>query len=456
MTQQFKDQGGFAASNPTAFRRFMQSRVMTSLFTSKAMAKRRVAAERERKAAGNPHRVLYFHQVDDGYSHLAAQFLAQLSTRYDIELSCFLVSLPVGKNVAEPELLARLSRYDAHQIADGYGLSFPDHPEAPQEALLQKAEGVLAAQDDRQFVAIAGAVSGALWAGDEQALDALAATNGCASPEEIEAAVDRGDAERKALKHYSGAMFYYGGEWYWGVDRLYHLEQRLAELGVDRQPGTPLLAPKPEIDWGGVKGDGSITLELYASLRSPYTAVIFDRAVQLAESAGVKLDLRPVLPMVMRGVPATREKGMYIFMDAAREARSAGIRYEKFYDPIGEPARRCYSLYPWAASQGRGVALFSSFLQHAFVKGISTNNDRGLRKVVEAAGLDWREAQQHLGSEGWQEQLEANRLTMYDAGLWGVPSFRLLDANGEAVVSLWGQDRLWVVAREIRNLLGGN
>ena len=456
MTQQFKDQGGFAASNPTAFRRFMQSRVMTSLFTSKAMAKRRVAAERERKAAGSPHRVLYFHQVDDGYSHLAAQFLSQLSTRYDIELSCFLVSPPVGKNVAEPELLARLSRYDAHQIADGYGLSFPDHPEAPQAVLLQKAKGVLAAQDDRQFVAIAGAVSDALWAGDEQALDDLAATYGCASPEEIQAAVDRGDAERKALKHYSGAMFYYGGEWYWGVDRLYHLEQRLAELGVDRQPGTPLLAPKPEIDWGGVKGDGSITLELYASLRSPYTAVIFDRAVQLAESAGVKLDLRPVLPMVMRGVPATREKGMYIFMDAAREARSAGIRYDKFYDPIGEPARRCYSLYPWAASQGRGVELFSSFLQHAFVKGISTNNDRGLRKVVEAAGLDWSEAQQHLGSEGWQEQLEANRLTMYDAGLWGVPSFRLLDATGEPIVSLWGQDRLWVVAREIRNLLGGN
>ena len=99
--------------------------------------------------------------------------------------------------------------------------------------------------------------------------------------------------------------------------------------------------------------------------------------------------------------------------------------------------------------------MVSSFLRHAFALGINTRTDAGLRKVVEAAGLDWRDAQTHLGSDGWQQQLEANRLAMYDTGLWGVPSFRLLDANGEPIVSLWGQDRLWVVAREIRRLLAG-
>ncbi len=43
------------------------------------------------------------------------------------------------------------------------------------------------------------------------------------------------------LKHYSGAMFYYGQEWYWGVDRLHYLEQRLSELGVDRDPSAAKL-----------------------------------------------------------------------------------------------------------------------------------------------------------------------------------------------------------------------
>ena len=91
--------------------------------------------------------------------------------------------------------------------------------------------------------------------------------------------------------------------------------------------------------------------------------------------------------MVMRGVPATREKGMYIFMDAAREAHNAGVPYGNFYDPIGDPVRRCYALYPWAASQGKGVELLSSFLRHAFALGVNTNTKGGLRKVVEAAGI---------------------------------------------------------------------
>ncbi|MEZ7858911.1 MAG: DsbA family protein, partial [Porticoccaceae bacterium] len=199
--------------------------------------------------------------------------------------------------------------------------------------------------------------------------------------------------------------------------------------------------------------DGRLTLEFYPSLRSPYTAAIFDRVVTLAQDTGVNFVVRPVLPMVMRGVPATREKGLYIFSDASREARESGIPFGNFYDPVGEPVRRCYSLYSWACEQGKGTALLSSFLRAAFALGINTNNDRGLRKVVEQAGLDWAQAKIIVGQDGWQDLLEANRLAMYEAGLWGVPSFRLLDQTGKPLVSLWGQDRLWLFAREIKHQL---
>jgi 2-hydroxychromene-2-carboxylate isomerase len=84
---------------------------------------------------------------------------------------------------------------------------------------------------------------------------------------------------------------------------------------------------------------------------------------------------------------------------------------------------------------------------------VNTNNDRGLRKVVEAAGLDWAAAQPHREDNTWQAQLEANRQTMYEAGLWGVPSFRLLDPAGEPLLSTWGQDRLWLVAHTLRDAL---
>jgi 2-hydroxychromene-2-carboxylate isomerase len=292
-------------------------------------------------------------------------------------------------------------------------------------------------------------VGDALWSGDGARLNHLAEAHGRISAERAEAVVRAGTQLRRQMKHYSGAMFYYGGDWYWGVDRFYLLEQRLAALGVDRHPDRDLIAPRPPIALPQQRNNKAFTLEFYASLRSPYTAVVFDRVVAFARDAGITLALRPVLPMVMRGVPATREKGMYIFMDAAREAHKAGVTYGNFYDPIGDPVRNCYALYPWAASQDKGVDLLSSFLRHAFALGVNTNTDGGLRKVVEAAGLDWVAAQAHRQDTTWEAMLEENRSAMYQAGLWGVPSFRLIDPKGQAFLAVWGQDRLWLLAQKL-------
>ncbi len=453
MSEQFKDQGGAATMDPSRLMRWLTSRVMTRLSRTASTEARHAKAERERIKAGAPHRVEYFHQVDEAYSDLTAQVLERFAQRYDIELHCHLVRGQEGKNAPEPEMLASLARYEAHLIAPGYGLCFPQRPDPPEPEHVVVATQILAAQSSEDFPRVVAAVSAALWQGDDAALKRLAVAHGSASADAAAAAVSAGTEKRKALRHYSGAMFHYGGEWYWGVDRLYHLEMRLAALGADRSPGESLIAPRPDMDLAGHTDQGRYRLELYASLRSPYTAVIFDRAVAFAQHAGVELKLRPVLPMVMRGVPATREKGMYIFMDAAREARVAGVPYGNFYDPIGDPARRCYALFPWAASQGKGVELCSSFLRHAFALGVNTNNDRGLRRVVEAAGLDWGAAQAHREDTTWEALLEDNRQTMYAAGLWGVPSFRLLNPAGESLLATWGQDRLWLVAHTLRDAL---
>ena len=453
MAEQFKEQGGVATMDPSHVKRWLTSRLMTRISSPRAVAARHRKAERARLKACALHRVDYFHQVEEGYSALASQLLQRLVERYDIKLHCHLVRGQEGKNAPEPELLARLARYDSALIAPGYGLDFPLDAEELDAELVALATEILAAQPQEDFPQVASAVSDALWRANSAAMRELADRHGCVLQEAAQAALEAGTQRRRELKHYSGAMFHYGGEWYWGVDRLYHLEDRLAALGADSQPGAPLIAPRPTEDMKGAQDDGQYTLELYASLRSPYTAVIFDRAVAFAKAAGVTLNLRPVLPMVMRGVPATREKGMYIFMDAAREARAADVPYGNFYDPIGNPARRCYALYPWAVSQGKGVALCSSFLRHAFALGVNTNNDRGLRKVVEAAGLNWSEAQAHRSDTRWEATLEDNRQAMYASGLWGVPSFRLLDPAGGPLLATWGQDRLWLVAHTLRKAL---
>ena len=454
MSEQFKDQGGAATMDPSALLRWVTSKVMTYVISPKRLAKNRIKVEKQRQANNQRHTVEYFHQVDDGYSHLAAQALAALAERYDIDLQCHLVDGPAGANAPEPELLVNLSRYDASKIAPHYKLDFPENLDAPTVTLLKLARSILANLNNQDFVAHAATVGHALWSGSEVALQELGKVHGFSSLEEEKAKYENGNTRRDSLKHYSGAMFYYGGEWYWGIDRLYHLEQRLSDLGADRHPNTAVIMPKQEVKAGQLRDNGSLTLEVFASVRSPYTAMIFDRALELAQTTGVALQVRPILPMVMRGVSATREKGIYIFSDAAREARASEVPFGQFYDPIGEPSRRCFSLYPWACTQGKGNELLSSFLSAAFAEGINTNKESGLRYVVEKAGLEWASAKQVVGQDGWQDTLEENRLAMYESGLWGAPSFRLLDRNNKVVLALWGQDRLWLVAKEIERLLG--
>ena len=453
MSEQFSEQGGAATMDPNAFVRWLTSQFIRKLIKPQRLSKQRKIVEKKRLAAGDKHIVEYFHQLDDGYSHLCAQVLQAFCQRYDIELRCHLVTGATGHNSAEPELLQQLSQYDANLIAPHYSLESPGANPSLDRDAIQQAQAILAAQSSADFAALISDVSAALWAGDKATLNKLAEQHGAVSAQQREEHIAKGNSRRAALKHYSGAMFYYGEEWYWGVDRLHYLERRLAELGVDGDPSAPLLMPRFEVESGRHKDAGTLTLEIYPSLRSPYTAMVFDQTLELAESTGVNLVVRPVLPMVMRGVPATREKGVYIFTDAAREARSAGVPFGNFYDPIGDPVRRCYSLYPWACEQGLGNQLLSSFLSCAFAKGVNTNNDRGLKQVVEQAGLDWSVAKTLVGQTDWQSLVEENRLAMYRAGLWGVPSYRLLDSQGEQVLTLWGQDRLWLIAREIERQL---
>jgi 2-hydroxychromene-2-carboxylate isomerase len=376
-----------------------------------------------------------------------------MSSRYKVELVMHLVQGPTGANLPEPDLLLPLARYDSALIAPHYGLQFPADAVAPDRNSCVLALRILTHVASTDFAGTAVAVGQALFAGDGDTLQRIAAQAGTASAEEADTRLRAGTERRAELKHYSGAMFYYGGVWYWGVDRLYHLEQRLSELGLSAQPSEPFLYPRPPIDAGSYRANGSLTLEFYASLRSPYTAVIFDEVVELAERSGVRLALKPVLPMVMRGVSLSRNKGLYIFRDAAREARALGKDFGNFYDPIGAPARRCYALYPWAERQGKHIELMSAFMKAAFQQGINTNSERGFRSVVEAAGLSWEGAQREQDSDEWMALLEQNRETMYEFGSWGVPTFRLLDSEGRQVMWAWGQDRLWLFAREIQRLL---
>jgi len=452
--------------NPGPLARRLTSLLLRGLVSERRQRRRRALHRLWRRARGAPRRIFYFHRSDDPYSHLAAQALADLAQRYAVRIEPHLVAATNAVDAPEPELLSAHARRDAAAVAPHYGLAFADTGRTPAPENARTAERILTrAIETGRFAALAPTVGEALWRGAAAGLAGLAARYGQADESARRRALAAGSQLRAKLRHYAGAMFYYGGEWYWGVDRLHHLERRLRDEGAAQNGAAEngIRFARPEIfgaqtgAQAGAAGAAGLSLEFFPSLRSPYTAVAYQATLALARETGVRLQLRPVMPMVMRGVPASLAKGFYIFQDAKREADYYGVPFGRVFDPIGRPVERGFALFPWARSRGRGAEWLGAFLQAAFARGINTGSEAGLAEVAAMAGLEWpgfaaaREAAQ---AEDWRAELEQNRRTLYgELGLWGVPSYRVCGPAGQPDFATWGQDRLWLVAAELRRRL---
>jgi 2-hydroxychromene-2-carboxylate isomerase len=423
--------------------RALISKVLSKEADPARREKKRRAFEAKRKARGEPHTVEYFHQLDDPYSHLVTQVLSDFVQRYDIELVPHLVRAAGGKDQPELKKLAAWARRDCELIAPHYGLTFSSTaPQVPAGGQLHAAAEACAGLTPQEFLSRIPSISEDLWQGGASSTDKPS--------KQASAALDQGTKRLASLGHYSGATFYYGGEFYWGVDRLFHLEQRLMALGLRRDSGSNYLVTRPNINVDGVDAS-ALTLHFYPSLNSPYTSIIYDRTIAMAKACKIQLQHKPVLPMVMRGVPASPNKGKYIVFDTKREAEYLGVPFGPMVFPIGTPTRRVYSLLAWAKKQGKDTQLLSTLLRMAFAEGISLATERGLRKGIERAGLSWTEATQFIGNDAWQERTAQYQQEMVEGmGLWGVPSYRLSGPDSEPDLAVWGQDRLWLIAAEIK------
>ena len=214
-----------------------------------------------------------------------------------------------------------------------------------------------------KFAEGAPRIGWALWSG------AAVPTAPRATPEEVAQTLAAGAALRKQLGHYLGGMFHFEGEWYWSVDRLHHLETRLAALGLDRTPGQPMLAPfQRESVATGVRAPGA-TIDYFFSFRSPYSYIALPRVAALARASDAQLRLRYILPMVMRGLPVPREKRLYIVQDCKREADMVGLPFGRIVDPVGSGVERALAVLHHVVPLGLGEAFAESALKGAFADG---------------------------------------------------------------------------------------
>ncbi len=430
-------------------KRKLRSRFISALLSPGVQSASRRLQETRRRLLRRPHVVSAFLQLDDPYSYLLAHYLPGLRDHYDIELRLYLSEAHGGAYQPAPDLLAEYAVRDCERLARELGIPFLDKGTSPpvehRRSMLDTiASGQVGMDSDEELLQALQV----FWRGDAEAAarrSAAAEIRGQSDP-----VIQDSKNLQRSLGHYNSAMLHYAGEWYWGVDRLHYLLQRLDDLSLARDKGhLPLLsslgqATQVTLPIAPPTAAKSLPpLEFFHSVRSPYSYLALGRVAEIADAFGLTLKIRPVLPMVMRGMQVPRAKLLYIVKDAAREAARRGVAFGRIADPVGPGAERSLAVFFYAEAQNRGKEFLLILGEAIWAQGIDVATDAGMRKVIANTGLSWPDVQSAMESGSWCDAAVENRDSMMASGSWGVPTLRL----GDFVA--WGQDRDWLLVRHI-------
>ncbi len=421
--------------------------LLKALLSRGARQVQRALHESRRRLLRQRHVVSAFLQLDDPYSYLLAHYLPGLARSYDVDLQLHL-SEALGEGYKpEPEMMAEYAITDSVRLAAELGIPFLDKGATPpvehRRAMLEGIANLAGTGDFGE--ALLHALE-TYWRGDAERASRL----GAADAGHADAVTNRASELQQKLGHYNSATLHYAGEWYWGVDRLHYLLERLDGLGAAK-------AASPDQRLVSLRQATQVTLpvappvaarelpplELFHSFRSPYSYLALQRVFDIADAFGLELKLRPVLPMVMRGMQVPKPKLLYIVRDAAREAERCGVAFGKLADPVGAGVERSLAVFCYAEAEQRGREFLLNAGQAVWSQGVDLATDAGMRKVAGRTGLSWPAVLAAMEDDGWRELAESNRASMMASGSWGVPTLRM----GDFIA--WGQDRDWLLVRHI-------
>ena len=393
--------------------------------------------------------VVYFHQVDDPYSHLLVQTLSGLIKNFDVKLICHVVPSPLTSVVPRSDELKSYSLLDCKELVRYYELKFPQNADFPHLESLQVANRILCSSENTEdFLKTAFEVGNILWLNDRTSLGKLKKSRRLLTDHKVNRLMEQNQKIRHRKGHYLGGMLYFEGEWYWGIDRLSLLCERLKIQNLQKKiSNLPLLKLKPNDQFPSFELEESDRkIDFYFSFRSPYSYLAINRMFDISRKYNVPLNVKPILPMVMRGLGIPQNKKMYIVYDAARISKKLGEPFGKIADPLGKGIGKCLAIFEYAKKKGQEEEYLKNVTRGIWSEGIDVSRNSELSKLIKRLNLDWDTAKEYLKADDWKKWAEQNREGLFKLGLWGVPSFSI--GNFHA----WGQDRIWMLEEKLKQI----
>lgn len=434
-----------------ALNRLLQPYFTHFLTSSTLRNIRRGWFEIERRVIPSQDVITFYHQVNDPYSFLLLQAIPRFLEDFKATLQIRLV-LNLPEEIEQPHRTQQeaYALIDAKRLAILHNLVLPAHIKQPSDEDAFNATSLLLKHQTRpKLLHLVTEVTSALWGCSTTTFLSAMKRYGTLKKTEAKSIIQHNMVELQTQGHYQPAMLYYGYEWYWGLDRLAHLADRLDKPGIRRNTGDiadyqrqyrhvlqgyNTLRPRPK----QVK-----PLDFYISFRSPYSYLAADRLFRLVDLYKVPIIIKPVLPMVSRGIPLTKSKQRYILFDGKREAEKHNIPFGKICDPLGTGINNAMSLFLFAQRKGKDREFVVSILSGIWAEGLDITHLPYLKRIINRADLDWNEAKDVLDNNEWETSVNRHHAELDKMGIRGVPTLKYGD------LILWGQDRLWVLEESI-------
>ena len=228
-------------------------------------------------------------------------------------------------------------------------------------------------------------------------------------------------------------------------------------------------------------------IRFFFSFRSPFACIAFHRLRRAPQFKNVDIELCPLWPKVIFGghmddPTASIFKMAYIFQDAARQAEIAGIRTDYFHQlnnlfrdrflkpgmdlktkklgavPQNETWHIPHIAFLYAQKYGpnKGWEFAEAVFTRRFdldgngIKNVMT--EETVEEIANNLGLDGKKAATaHASGEFDEIQNEYIKYGEED-GVFGVPFFSYMPADGGAKETFWGNDRIEFLLKTILDL----
>lgn len=403
--------------------------LIARLLTSESFEKlQRQTARAVEKLGGQDATLRFFHDPRCARSWLLTEALIEFRRLYDVTIVPYLVPEAMDDTFGSYVDYYQYSFRDAQAQARYYGLSMPQR--LPTQAEVQTVAHELASRPrDTAWLRHAHHLGLSLFQ-STTLMETFEPVHGL-------------DADRALLhqlgNYRGGNMFAHGG-WYFGVDRLAHIEDAYAEAGLG---SGHTLSPHPSA-LPTIKGD---TIHFYFSFRSAFSYIALPRVLALAAHKGLRLNLHAVAsPSTEQQATPLRRQILWL-LDAAREGRQHHIHFGKIVDVSREQNERLIAIfYRLEGDSERQRRFVHAAMRAIWSRGIDFRHDEPWDRIQQEAKLTSEEIQEFGQDQTVLERAYANAHHLREQGYLDVPAFSI----GETIY--WGYDRLAYLEYQIQHL----